>query len=192
MYSARCVPDVEYGSQYGGLQRLAHFEWQKAPICLAIAVWASLTLVVHAQPKKETQQDAFDYLHACYDLSAGFFDERRLRSSTTRLFNGIEDRKLTGGQCVAADRLREQAVGTLKRPMQQLNDVGTWCALNHHTEQNFTGRNRDRKSIHHSSPPGHETIAFPCWISLVGAEQGWQSELAPGYRGGSHPATLPT
>ena len=54
-----------------------------------------------------------------------------MRSTTTRLFNSIEDRKLTAGQCLRADRLREDAVGTLERAVQKLSDVGTRCALNH-------------------------------------------------------------
>ena len=41
-------------------------------LVFAIVISASLTLVARSQPKTETQQDAFDYLHACYDLSAGF------------------------------------------------------------------------------------------------------------------------
>ena len=41
-------------------------------LAFAIAVSASLALVARSQPKTETQQDVFDYLHACYDLSAGF------------------------------------------------------------------------------------------------------------------------
>ena len=54
-----------------------------------------------------------------------------MRSTTTRLFNSIEDRKLTAGQCLRADRLREDAIGALERPVQQLSDVRTHWALNH-------------------------------------------------------------
>ena len=41
-------------------------------LVFAVALSASLSLVARSQPKTETQRDAFDYLHACYDLSAGF------------------------------------------------------------------------------------------------------------------------
>ncbi len=58
-------------------------------------------------------------------------NESRLRSTTTRLFNSIEDRKLTAGQCIRADRLREDAVGTLERPDAIVERRGARCALNH-------------------------------------------------------------
>ena len=60
--------------------------------------------------------------HAGAVYSSGL-NESRLRSTSTRLFNRIEDRELTAGQCIRANRLREDAIGTLKRPMQQLSDV---------------------------------------------------------------------
>lgn len=115
MYSARCVPDVEYRSHHGSIQRLARCEWQKAPIwlVLAIAVWASLTLVVHAQPKTETQQDAFDYLHACYDLSAG-------------LSLPPERQAMLVGQCAKAQR---KECETTRRILQDTGkrDVSLTC-----------------------------------------------------------------
>ena len=40
-------------------------------IVFAIMVSASLTLVARSQPKTGAQPDAYEYVHACYDLSAG-------------------------------------------------------------------------------------------------------------------------
>jgi len=75
-------------------------------LVFAVALSASLSLVARSQPKAETQRDAFDYLHACYDLSAGFSLP-------------LERQAMLVGQCVKAQRKECEATRRI------LQDTGT-------------------------------------------------------------------
>jgi hypothetical protein len=116
MYSARCERGhVEPRLHCGSIQRLPRCGWAKAPrgLVLAIAVSAPLSLVAHSQPKTEMQQDAFDYLHACYDLSAGFSLP-------------LERQAMLVGQCAKAQRKECEAT---RRILQDTGnrDVSLTC-----------------------------------------------------------------
>lgn len=83
-------------------------------LAFAIAVSASLTLVARSQPKTETQQDAFDYIHACYDLSAGFCLPP-------------ERQAMLAGQCAKAQRNECEATRRILQDSGK-RDVSLICA----------------------------------------------------------------